>query len=572
MSIWYPSSGLTWTQYLQADSFVRDVRGGIDTSRSAIKSAISDQTRTLVASNEQLADRFGRAFDQMSGRLEMGLRAIEQGIGDVASAVEALHADFTYSFSLLIEQVRIQNGLLTTLVDKLDAIHNTLKSPTATKAREFYQIGCDRLTRGLLDKAMEALQKSAELNDTDFFTQFQIGKLYLYGIDEDDNVVDLAKAKSHLLEAARYAKGEAAVDPSFLRLAAQACLHASIATYASIDGSGQAQNSAELLKNADALASRALQYDPDLGEAFFHRAKYSALLKDPNTTSLLKSAIQLDREYAIKVDLDAAFEGCRPEVAQLLGSLRDEARAQAERQLRTTQSKRQEASTWKAATPPLAKCLAEAEQRWTTAQLSSRVGTYFGFLDSATSARYASDRFEELVTTRRAEEEKALSAAHAKVNATLEMAGRISANAEYFDQAKEFLQRSSSEANAKTFGAFQRAQELTRNAQSSADAALNFTRAFNAEQSRRYDKKRRLGEATAEIPRLFIMLPLIWGVVSFLVLGSGSCLALPMTHREIHDPGLFGANIWGLVYTFDKFLIGAGIALFFGIISFFKKL
>src|ERR1035441_1823654 len=98
MSIWYPSSGLTWGQYLQAESFAKDVRGSIDTTRSAVRSAISNQTRTLVASNAQLADRFGRAFDQMSGRLEMGLRAIDEGIVSVASAIEAFHADFTYSF------------------------------------------------------------------------------------------------------------------------------------------------------------------------------------------------------------------------------------------------------------------------------------------------------------------------------------------------------------------------------------------------------------------------------------------------------------------------------------------
>jgi hypothetical protein len=491
------------------------------------------------------------------------MRAIEQGIGNVAGAIEAFHADFTYSFSLLVEQMRIQTGLLAALIDKLDAIHNTLKSPTATQAREFYQIGCERLSRGLLDKAMNALQKSAELNDTDFFTQFQMGKLYLYGINDDDNVVDLAKAKGHLLEAARYAKAEAAIDPTFLRLAAQACLHASIAAYAGIDENGQAPRNVALLKEADSLASRALQYDPELGEAFFHRAKYCALLKGPNTTSLLKSAIQLDRDYAVKVDLDAAFEGCRPKITQLLERLRDEARAQAEEQLNRTQSTRQEASTWKPSSQPLAKRLAEAEQQWTTAQVTSRFGTYFGFLDSMTAARRAADQFTELATARRNEEEEALSALHKKVNATLESAGRITVNAEQFDRAKQLLQRSGSEASARTFRAFQQAEELTREAQSCADAALKSTQAFNAEECRRREKRRRFEEASAEIPRLFIKLPIIWGFVSLGVLGFGSCVHhLPLNDITSADQ----------VYTFDKFLIGAGIALFFGIISFFKRL
>jgi hypothetical protein len=503
----------------------------------------------------------------MSGRLEMGLRAIEQGIGSVASAIEAFHADFTYSFSLLVEQLRIQNGLLVTLIDKLDAIHNTLKSPTATKAREFYQIGCERLARGLLDKALEALQKAAELNDTDFFTQFQIGKLYLYGIDDDDNVVHLAKAKDHLLEAARYAKAEAAVDPSFLRLAAQACLHASIALYASIDGNSRPQRTVELLREADSLATRALQYDADLGEAFYHRAKYNALLRNPNATALLKSAIQIDRDYAVKVDLDAAFEECRPKVAQLLENLRDEARARAEDQLGRTQYVRQGALSWKpASSPPLSARLAEAEQNWTEAQAGSRFGTYFGFLDSVTAAQHAAKQFAELLAARRTTEEEALAAAHSQVASTLERAGRIFANYKEVDHAKQLLQRSSAEANANTLVAFQRAKELAREAQTVADTALKSTQAFNAEEYKRKEKRRRLEEAAAEIPRLFIKLPLIWGVVSFLVLGFGSCVI------HVDQVGNFTNARYGLVYTFDKFLIGAGIALLFGIVSFFKRL
>src|ERR1035441_2310343 len=107
------------------------------------------------------------------------------------------------------------------------------------------------VSRQKLDKALQALQRAAELNDTDFFIEFQIGKLYLYGIDDDDNVVDLARAKRHLLDAARYAKGEAAIDASFLRLAAQACLHASIASYASIDASIQNEQRVDLLRSEE---------------------------------------------------------------------------------------------------------------------------------------------------------------------------------------------------------------------------------------------------------------------------------------------------------------------------------
>ena len=572
MSIWYPSSGLTWSQYLEAESFVKDVRGSVDKTRGALSSAISNHTRTLVASNAQLADRFGRAFDQMSGRLEMGFHAIEEGLGNVASAIEAFHADFTYSFSLLVEQMRIQNGLLATLVDKLDAIHNTLKSPTATQAREFYQIGCERLARGPLDKALQALQRAAELNDTDLFIEFQIGKLYLYGIDDDDNVVDLARAKRHLLDAARYAKGEAAIDASFLRLAAQACLHASIASYASIDASIQNEQRVDLLKEADSLAARALQYDPTLGEAYFHRAKYCALLKDPSATTLLKSAIQLDRDYAVKVDLDAAFEGCRAKVVQLLGNLRDDARARCEAQVSRAQTARQEALGWKpGGYQELSSRVNEAERNWMEAQASLRSGTYFGFLDSLTTAQRVVEQFGEISVARRISEEQALSEARSRVSSTLKAAGRISANASLFDRANELIQRSLIEANSRTLVGFERARALAHEAQVTADAAVKSENTFNLEEQKRQAKKQRLQEAIAAIPKLFLLRPILWGVLCFPVLGFlHLMIQVGGTGQGPHTPD--GKPDFGYFFNVTKFLIGAGIALIWGVKDFFEKL
>lgn len=141
------------------------------------------------------------------------------------------------------------------------------------------------------------------------------------------------------------------------------------------------------------------------------------------------------------------------------------------------------------------------------------------------AARRAADQFMELAMTRLHEEEQALSDGHSKVNATLERARRITANAEQFDRAKQLLQRSSAEANAKTFPAFQEAHKLTMEAQSCADAALRAAEAFNAEEYRRKEKRRRFAEASEHIPRLFLGLPLILGIVGFLVLGFGSCVA-----------------------------------------------
>lgn len=78
---------------------------------------------------------------------------------------------------LAIDVLQIQTGLLEDIVDILDGIHHTLQHPALTQAREQYQIGCQRLSVGLLDKAVEAFKRAEEKNDTDFFTQQHLGML-----------------------------------------------------------------------------------------------------------------------------------------------------------------------------------------------------------------------------------------------------------------------------------------------------------------------------------------------------------------------------------------------------------
>ena len=89
MSFYYRDSGLTWKQYLQADSFVQDITGEINRSGEGIKTAISDQTRDIIASNDALAMEFGVGFDKVNSTLEWGL-------GRVVSEISELRAEFSY--------------------------------------------------------------------------------------------------------------------------------------------------------------------------------------------------------------------------------------------------------------------------------------------------------------------------------------------------------------------------------------------------------------------------------------------------------------------------------------------
>jgi len=294
---------------------------------------ISAQTQEIVAGNDELARTFGEGFDATNRTLEWGFSNIADRLSEISSAIEDLRANFNYNIGLVIEQMQIQNKLITEVIGKLDAIHKTLESPLLTQAREFYRIGAERLQRGLLDKTLEAFLKAEEKNDTDFFTEFQLGKLYLYGIDEDDNIIDLQKAKEHLRFAIRYGKGELKVLPDFNRWVGEACFHASVACYVSVNEPEIKENPTEvkrLLGEAYNLAKESCEIYPQISEAYYHYAKFSALLGDAeNTVSNLEKAILMDRRYCIKAEIDKDFDVVRPKVIELYEKLRKDSEIKA---------------------------------------------------------------------------------------------------------------------------------------------------------------------------------------------------------------------------------------------------
>jgi len=387
MAIWHPGSGITYSQFLQTNSFVRDITGQVKTSGKAIQTKVSEQTKQIVASNQELARTFGDGFNSINSTLEWGFNRIEYALEDVNASIDSLHADFNYSMGLLLEEVHTHNKLLSSLLDKLDAIHKTLESPTLTQAREFYHIGCERLSKGLLDKALEALTQAEQKNDTDFFTQFHIGKLYLYGIDDDDNVLDLEKAERHLLLAARYAKAEIPVDRSFAKLAAEALLQASIAIYAQLGEIhllGDPSKTRALLEEARRLTSEATKLYPQLSEASYHSAKYSALLADPQSSiPNLETAIVGDRNYAVKVDIDHAFDPVRPQVLSLLSQLKSDKEKESASRLDEAVRFHQDCSSWDPGESPKIKLMyLKHNQDLVHAQELHNNHTYFGYLDS----------------------------------------------------------------------------------------------------------------------------------------------------------------------------------------------
>ncbi len=390
MAIYYRGSGLTWEGYLQADSFVQDVTGQIKRSGEGVKTAISDSTRRMVASNEALERSFGAGFDRVNGTLEWGFDRVAGEIG-------ALRSEFTYGMGLLHDQLLIANQALSGILNRLDEIHETLKHPLLTQARELSKRGFERLQRGLLPEALKDLHDSAEKNETDFVVQHHIGKLYLYGRNEMDSVIDLPKAERHLRLAARYAQSEMRGLPDAAKLCGEAYLHASIACYAQSNDrlltDGAADETAPLREMLE-LARKSTEVYPQMPDAFYHHARYAALLGDGETcTQSLKRAILMERNYCLKVDADRDFDGARDKVEALKEILYNEAKGQATRVFEPVKKLLEDyvyQNPWqKNAEAGMRRLYGQAEPLY-------RKDTYFDYLDALSLLKQAQETFHQI--------------------------------------------------------------------------------------------------------------------------------------------------------------------------------
>ena len=334
--------GPRYKDYLELNRLTRDINGQIRDTGKRIGYEISEQTRKILASNSALMRRFGEGFDEVNHTLRWGFRRVVDALSDVSASLEALRADFNYGVGLILGQLWIQNKLLFGILAELDAIHKILESPILTQAREFFRIGCERLSRGLLDKALESFLEAEKKNDTDFVTQSLIGLLYLYGRDDDDDVINLLEAEKHLRLAVRYGMAEITVLPEskrdeFKKLLAEVCLHTSIACYVQVNEPEIKENPAVVsrqIEEARSFARKACEFNPGLSEAHYHYAKYSALLNDDKGAVLsLREAIDKDWNYCLKADIDKDFDPIRPEVIKLFDELRVDAGKKAREKL-----------------------------------------------------------------------------------------------------------------------------------------------------------------------------------------------------------------------------------------------
>ena len=178
------------------DDYLLDIEGAAQANANLQRQRLRTEREANIISQQQLKE-LGQLRDDQNKQAE-----------EIRSQLEELQAEIGWGFSLIADQMAEQTELLSQTVEKLEAIHKTLRSPLITQATELWRLGEEWFHKKLYDKALHAFLQSAQKNDVNFALQFRIGTVYFEGRTRDCNVIDLHEAEKHFILAARYAQAE----------------------------------------------------------------------------------------------------------------------------------------------------------------------------------------------------------------------------------------------------------------------------------------------------------------------------------------------------------------------------
>ena len=326
MSYYVFGSKISYSDYLTGRSFVHDITSATDAIAGAVSIEISRQAREVIASNECLARNHIQVVeastDRISQAMAEGFEQLSYGMKDIADELSDLNATFHWGFGEVIARLGHMNDALKDLIQ-------IAKTPVQTIAFEHFSIARDAYRRGWYQECFEELDKAIFGDHTSAgykleyrFHQMR-GALQLGFVGGDLSLVDLPGAEQSFLLATRYAR------PDYPQDAARAALSAGWAAYC--QG-----------KMAEALAHTelSLTLSPELGEALFQSAKVRMSMGDiEKALPALRSAIELDRFYALKAMGDGDFQKFDGQLLDFLEALRVEKYGQCQLKAQATLDK-----------------------------------------------------------------------------------------------------------------------------------------------------------------------------------------------------------------------------------------
>lgn len=279
---WYCESNISYGDYLQGNEFEKSIRYGIN-----------EQTKQLIASNEQLARENYKVLENISDGINSGFTMLSRDLSGIQDSIDSGFRQVTAVFEWGFSEVLLSLGHLN---DSLDALIKIAKTPAQTWAYEQFEIARDEFRRGLYQESLDSVFRaingygSNPGYKTEFRFHFLQGTIRLGSFkNSDSQIIDPADAEMSFLKAAKYSRND------FPHEAAQSLLCATRAAYVQ-----------KKLEDSLRHSLNAISLNQELVEAYFQSAKtYCALGRPQEATDYIVNAIIYEHKYAVKVASDA---------------------------------------------------------------------------------------------------------------------------------------------------------------------------------------------------------------------------------------------------------------------------
>ena len=285
---------------------------------TGIQNSINQNTYTIAASAEMLKETFDAGFDAINNKLDMGFAGVTNAIG-------AMSASMTAGFNAVSAAIDYWGEKI---CEKLDAIHDIVNNPLLTASRELYRRAAKNSEKKFYEEALEDIKSAIEKNKTDYISWGLMGKLYLFGISEFSNVVDVPLALDAFKNACKYISPDIDESEVAKKMAAEFYFYLGYANYI-LSNESRLENKTDdvinYLQESVKANERSFSLSDTMLEAAYNQARSLTLLdKKKEALSILEDVIRTDGLYSIRALGDADLKTIESDVVLLIRNLRDE--------------------------------------------------------------------------------------------------------------------------------------------------------------------------------------------------------------------------------------------------------
>ncbi len=297
MSSYVYQPNFSYKNYLQARSF-----------EESIRLEFNNQTKQLIASEKKVKEEVVKRIGHIAESIELVGNEICYKLSDIHNSIVDLNATFNWGFSEMLTSIGLIN-------ESLESLIKIATTPAQTWAYEQFEIARDAYRKELYEEALEYLDKAINGYKSNAGYKIEYRFHFLKGVihlgsfkNNSVKIINSQKAEESFINAYRYSKSD------YPNRASKSLLNAGWAAYCQGE-----------MKRAREHTQRSLQIDSKFADGFFQLAKIELHLNILDSgIQNLKSAIELDRLFAIKATNDGDIMKFNKDVYDLFKKLKNE--------------------------------------------------------------------------------------------------------------------------------------------------------------------------------------------------------------------------------------------------------